>query len=65
MNKVYIILFKDGTQQFFPRRQRQVDFQEGATIWVCKDNTSVIELCDWASHSFMNTRFIQAADWVK
>ncbi|MFA5377428.1 MAG: hypothetical protein WC455_16875 [Dehalococcoidia bacterium] len=65
MNPMFIVLFKDGSMQFYIGRQRQENFQADATIWTCECDTHAIEFCDWAAHGFTNTRFISATTWEK
>jgi len=63
--KTFIILFKDCTMQLFSRRQKAIDFQEGATIWECRDTMPIIEICEWFATGNRESRFITKTEWEK
>lgn len=53
---VTIVLFKDGTFQFFATEQDKKNFQSSARFFEVKDDYQVIDICEWIGLGYQKDR---------
>ena len=55
----YIILFQDGTLQFFNKLQEKRDFQEGTKQFKTPDTLPIYEVVEWTARAWQGHRHIK------
>lgn len=61
--RMYIILFKDGSMMVWSRKPDSKDFQEGSRLFEMKDDLPIVYVGDWIGRGYERHDITEIKEW--